>query len=511
VIFALAVDLRIGRLDERPMHADEGVNTFIFKNLYETGDFIYQRHDHHGPTLYYLTLPIVWLSGAESFADTSETAYRTVAVIFGLGAIALLWLLRDALGTAGMIAAALLMSLSPAMVYFSRYYIHEPVFVFFSLALIACGWRYIARPSAGWALAVGLSAGLMFATKETSAILFFALAVAAIITWKLTPSPSHPLIPSSFRTHLIIALLAALLTPAALFSAMFRHPGAIIEPVLAYLNYFDRAQGAGHEQPWWYYLKLLLYTHRPDLLTRAPVWSEALIVALALLGGVLAAAGRVSQNANLRFVRFIGVYTLCATLIFSLVPYKTPWNVLPFLQGMILLAGVGMAILIGRWRWWPMRAAAAAALVVATAHLHAQGQRVTERRYAASESTPYAYAHTTRDVYELLSRVERVATVVDETNGPLIIQVWYDDAWPLPWYLRHYTVGYGAAQSLHPRAGLIIAKIRNDGFESGGFTMEELETRLGEGWSRPSIFALRPRIWIALYTRQDLLDAVIAR
>ena len=51
--------LRLARLDVRPMHHDEANQAVKFGALLERGEYRYDAHDHHGPTLYYLSLPDV--------------------------------------------------------------------------------------------------------------------------------------------------------------------------------------------------------------------------------------------------------------------------------------------------------------------------------------------------------------------------------------------------------------------------------------------------------------------
>ena len=65
------------------------------------------------------------------------------ARIFGIGLIGLLLLLTDGLGKTAVATAALLTAISPAMVFYSRYYIQEMLLVFFTLAALGCGWRYL--------------------------------------------------------------------------------------------------------------------------------------------------------------------------------------------------------------------------------------------------------------------------------------------------------------------------------------------------------------------------------
>src|SRR3982750_3884621 len=90
VIAAGALALRLPRLGARPMHNDEGVNAVKFNELWSSGKFGYDPNEYHGPTLYYLTLPVAWVSGAKDFAETTEVMYRILPVIFGGGLILLL-------------------------------------------------------------------------------------------------------------------------------------------------------------------------------------------------------------------------------------------------------------------------------------------------------------------------------------------------------------------------------------------------------------------------------------
>src|SRR4029077_15661621 len=84
-ILAIATAMRVPRLDLRPMHADEANQAVKTGQLYETGKYDYDTTDHHGPSLYWLTLPSLALSGAKDLADSREVEYRIVPVLFGIG------------------------------------------------------------------------------------------------------------------------------------------------------------------------------------------------------------------------------------------------------------------------------------------------------------------------------------------------------------------------------------------------------------------------------------------
>ena len=165
-------------LDTRVMHGDEANQAVRTGILLETGRYEYDLKDNHGPTLYYLTLPVAWLTAGKNFADTSEITFRLVPALFGVGLVLLLWLVRDGLGRWPMLVGALLTAISPAMTFYSRYYIQEMLLVFFTFGVIAAGWRYARSPSVGWALLAGAFAGLAYATKETWVLAFGAAVVA---------------------------------------------------------------------------------------------------------------------------------------------------------------------------------------------------------------------------------------------------------------------------------------------------------------------------------------------
>ena len=73
----------------------------------KTGKYDYDATDHHGPSLYWLTLPSLALGGAKDLADSREVEYRIVPAPFGLGLVGLLLLLIDGLGKTAVVVAAL--------------------------------------------------------------------------------------------------------------------------------------------------------------------------------------------------------------------------------------------------------------------------------------------------------------------------------------------------------------------------------------------------------------------
>ena len=168
------------------MHHDEANQAVKFGALLERGEYAYDARDHHGPTLYYVTLPVAWLRGQATLAALDEWTLRGVPAAFGAATILLLPLLAAGIGRTAVAAAALLMALSPAMVFYSRMYIQESMFACFTLAFAIAIGRATTERGWQWPMLAGIAAGLATATKETAVIVLPAsLAACALAWWSL--------------------------------------------------------------------------------------------------------------------------------------------------------------------------------------------------------------------------------------------------------------------------------------------------------------------------------------
>ena len=457
LVAAGALALRLPQLDRRPLHTDESVHTIKFRGLWDQGVYRYDPHEYHGPSLYYLTLPSAWLSGARGFADTSETTYRILPVLFGVGLILLLPLLRDGLGTGATLAAGVLTAVSPALLYFSRYYIHETLLVFFSLLLLAAVWRAIQSGKLGWCLLAGVALGLLHATKETFVFVLAAAAGGGMLScaWACWVDRKPPDSRRSVRPWYPVAgLVVALLVSLTLFSSCFTNASGPVDSLRTYVTWFNRAQGhSPHTHPWHYYLGLLTWFR----VGRGPVWTEAFTLSLALVGWFagLTRSGLSDRQAD--FVRFLGFYTLLLTAIYSVIPYKTPWCLLGFLQGYILLAAVGAVTLLNWAKTRTHRLALALILCAGTGHLGVQAWRASYP-YCDSQRNPYVYSHTLSHLLELADTVEALALRHPAGhNLPVRVLTREGDSWPLPWYLRRFrTVEFDPTPTLDPRFAIVI-------------------------------------------------------
>lgn len=143
IITAIAAFLRLYDLALKPLHHDEGVNGFFLTNLVRDGVYKYDPANYHGPTLYYIALPFVELFGLRTIP------IRVSVAIFGVLTVVLAFYLKRYLGRTGSLLAALFLALSPGMVFISRYFIHEILFIFLSLAIVVAVLFFIEKRSAG--------------------------------------------------------------------------------------------------------------------------------------------------------------------------------------------------------------------------------------------------------------------------------------------------------------------------------------------------------------------------
>ena len=458
LVFAVAIGLRLPQLQQRPMHTDEAVHAIKFGELLENNKYKYDPIEYHGPTLNYFSLIPAWINSSTSIKQINETTLRIIPVIFGLFIVLLLLVVRKPLGSKTIIIAAIFTAISPAMVFYSRYYIQEMLLVCFTFGAIVSGYRYLKTPSFKWAILTGILFGLMHATKETFILSLGAalLALALICLFNANKNASfHLKSILSNRANLVVFVFSAVFVSILFYSSFFTNTHGIIDSVLTYKNYFTKAgEHNFHIHPWYYYFEILFLFKNFD----GPVWSEGFILILAIIGIVLFYLKK-SSFKNKGLIQFLILYTLILTIIYSIIPYKTPWLMLNFYQGFLILAAVGLVSLFEIVKESKFKILLGVGLAIGILHLFWQSYQLNFR-YFDSQVNPYVYSHPQKDVYEISERLEKIAEVHSEGHE-IIIQVIApnDDYWPLPWYLRSFeNVGWwNYVDENSPSAPIILA------------------------------------------------------
>ena len=498
IALATGLFLRFGRLDARPMHHDEANQAVKFGTLLETGQYQYDFHDHHGPTLYYLTLPAAWLRGQHTLASLDEQTLRGVTATFGLVTILLLPLMTAGIGRTAVAAGALLLALSPAMVFYSRMFIQESLFACFTLLFVIALGRAMTGGGLLWAALAGVGAGLAIATKETSIVVLPATLVAAAIALLSTTTRGG----GALAPRVLVVLASAAAVAALFYSSFLTNPAGVLQPLLGASTYFGRGtQPASHAHPWNFYLSLLTYSASGGLR-----WSEGLVIALALVGlgtGLKSCDTGVAVD-RCFWTRYLAIYVALTTLIFSALPYKTPWNVLPFYVVAIVLAGVGFAWLVSLSASSVWRVAIAVAFIAASAQLGWEAWRASVT-YAADPRNPYVYAQTVPDAVRMAARIRALAALhPDKTNMQVSVIAQPYEQWPLPWYLRTMPiVGYWMRTDdpVALQAPVIVSSME---------FAPALDAALGDRYVS-EFYGLRPEVMLTLYVERGLWDRFMAQ
>ena len=471
----LGLALRLPQLGARPMHTDEAVNAYIVGQLLAGGTFTYDPQDRHGPALAALALPLVRMQGAKTFAGLTESELRLTPALAGTVTILLFGAAAEMFGFVPCVIAALLFAGAPLPVYYDRYFIHESIFVAATIGLILTAWSSCKTRSAMQAALAGGCAALMLASKETAVLHFFALAAAAFVFWILNLRGERFV--GLWRPKTALAAAAVfLLLSLMLFTWLGSNWNALAALLHAAPNFLARAAGEGHQKPFWYFAQLL-----------TGGWSGGLIFALSLIGFFLTVRRRDPSPYG-----FLAFYFLLVAVIYSLIPYKTPWLALNFWLPIALFAGLATESL---WRMpaeypalrMPIRAVCILVGVVAAALIaHDTRQRVFV--HPADETNPYAYAHTSEDLPGLPAEIDRLAHQ-NALSAPRIAVI-ASDPWPLPWYLRHFSrAGFWQPGQQPGEADFYITST-----ESADHYANQLRNL------HPEFFGVRPGVLILLWS-----------
>ena len=469
----------------------------------------YDPNEFHGPTLYYAALPSVWLHGLRNFAQTQEADYRLPIVVVRRADGAAPAPLADGLGRGATLWAGLLLRRSRR-----RLRILQPLLYSGDAArLLHAGDDRVrlaicAQPPSRMAVAASLCAGLMIATKETAVLAFAAMGahcgsflVDTARGWRKRAVNNADVPPPGSRTltwkAAALGAVIALAVACLFVSGFLRNPAGPIDYLRSYTPWLQRAHtGSLHRYPWYYYLSLLLWTHHG----KGPVWSEALIVGLALIGFITALLPR-SRNlfqGDLSLARFLAFYTLILTALYSAIPYKTPWCLISFLNGMILLAGIGLAAIIDLVRNRPAKALLGIAFLAGCVQLGIQSYRTSYQAFTDPDN-PYVYAQPVPDVENLGRWAWDVAHYSGRGPGMLVKVIWIDDYhWPIAWYLREFNNIQKLEGFYHdtsdPNAPLVLASPE---FE------DELTKKLDKTHVMTKFFGIRPGVFAQAWVRMD--------
>ncbi|HEY3041732.1 MAG TPA: flippase activity-associated protein Agl23 [Pyrinomonadaceae bacterium] len=556
VILVLAAFLRLYDLNLVPLHHDEGVNGNFLVRLVREGAYHYDPANYHGPTLYYFAAVFPWilrlLSGpnAQDNYGLSTVAIRCVPALLGIATIGLVLTLRRNLGTIGTLGAAFLLAISPGAVYLSRYFIHETLFVFFTLGIVVASLKYFEDRHPVYLILAALSAGLLFATKETAMISAGVLVIALVLTrvyrsvWESSvggdrrrrkkKSRSYSASDAGIRdfvervggpTKLVVWLVVALIIFIAVnvlfYSSFFTNYPQGVYDALKTFQFWTKTGKEAHVHPFVTYILWLVLQESPLLI-------------LGVIGAVVAV---LKPAKSLALFSALWAFGLIAA--YSLIAYKTPWLSLNFILPLALTSGVALEWFheeLGKWQVSNRRRVyvLAVILLVATGPLPGVVRTLDQiLNTGLAESLPqakihwktfipgyqtidlnfinydndnryyvYVYAHTRRETLKLVEEINQLAQRSHQgtETGITIVS---PDYWPLPWYLRNYKrVGYFGHMSASTEP-IVIAK--QEQADEVPATFGDRYQQIHSGFNAAGSFPLRPGVDLLLYTRRELV------
>jgi uncharacterized protein (TIGR03663 family) len=162
-IMAVAAVLRFWDLDAKALHHDESLHAIYTWYLYEGRGY---THDPlmHGPFLFQAGALVFML-----FGDTDYST-RILPALFGTVLVGMPYLLRKQIGMKAVLIAAVLLTISPTILYVSRFDRHDIYISVWMLAMTICIWRYLDERRPGYLYALAAVLALSFGTMEVTFI-----------------------------------------------------------------------------------------------------------------------------------------------------------------------------------------------------------------------------------------------------------------------------------------------------------------------------------------------------
>jgi len=562
-ILIVAAILRLYDLDLVPLHHDEGVNGNFLVRLVRDGVYYYDPANYHGPSLYYLAAVFPWLlrlpfgPHAQNTYGLTTFAIRFVPAFFGLATVALIFSLRRNLGTIATLTAAGLLAVSPGAVYLSRYFIHESLFVFFTLGIAVAALKYFESGRPTYLILASVSAAFLFATKETAFVSAAVLLIALLLTRSYAAffkgafgaggnnrkhqsrkkdgsEQSLRFIeraggPVNLAIWLGTAIGIFILLNIFLYSSFFRNYPKGVWDALKTFEIWSKTGKEAHVHPFMTYFWWLLLQESPLLIL-----------------GAIGAALAVLRPAK-SFALFASLWAFGLITAYSLIAYKTPWLCLNFIVPLALCSGVAFERLYAELAKWEAGNSLRAVIIggvlllaigplpgLARAFDKAVSSGPSSDQGAGmvrvlSEMRPhwktfipgyqtldlnfinydnddgyyvYVYAHTRRETHKLVDEINRIAERTHQ-GGETGITVVSPDYWPLPWYLRDYSrVGYHGKIVVSNEPIIIASQGQADEVEQ---TYGDRYKQVKSGFNPTGTFPLRPGVDLLLYTRRELM------
>ena len=238
LLFGLSIFLHIWQLDVKAMHHDESIHAWMsYKFFNGLGPFTCAGggqadtycYDpvYHGPSLYVLTLLTYFLFGI------GDAQARLPMALAGIGLVPMAWTLRSVIGRKGAFLAAVLMTVSPSLLYYTRFARHDALVLLWSLFMVVGLFKFI-RDGGAANLALALAGlALTWATHELVFILLFigGSFIGFRMLWEWKPRVFFIVVSAALALSIVLVGLTVGVTEAqspGLYSVLHRLLGPIL-------------------------------------------------------------------------------------------------------------------------------------------------------------------------------------------------------------------------------------------------------------------------------------------
>lgn len=174
LLVALALALRLWELGDRPLHHDESLDAW-WSWRFRIGAYTGYDPVYHGPLRFYITAGFY-----EIFGETDAVA-RLFSALTGTAVVGLPWFMRRELGRIGTIAAAVALTISPTMLYYSRFGREDAQMVFLTLLAMVLGLSYLQKPRTVTATGLAFTLACSFAIKESTYLFAMLLVIFLLV------------------------------------------------------------------------------------------------------------------------------------------------------------------------------------------------------------------------------------------------------------------------------------------------------------------------------------------
>ncbi|MFA7290086.1 MAG: flippase activity-associated protein Agl23 [Melioribacteraceae bacterium] len=418
LIFCSALISRVFELDYRPMHVDEAVHAVKFGDLLEKGLYKYDPIEYHGPALNFLSLIPKIFTGKSKFSELNEYDLRIVPVITGMILLIFILTLLKEFDFKFILLLLFLTAFSSMNLYYNRYYIQESLLVSFSFCAIISLYHFYKSKNIFWIIGAGALFGLAASSKETWIITF----VAAIFSLIIVLRPKIKSITNITVKNSILFLIPFLIVVLFFYTSFLSNMHGAVDFIGAFVNYFNKAGNFHeHNHTWYYYFSLVMFSNIEGF-----HFTEIILLILFLFGVLNIFYHR---NITNKFIQFILLFTIINIIVYSSIPYKTPWTMMTFWQGVLIVSAYTLyelSKILRKEIWFVV------VIILALQQLY-QGYQINYI-YSFHSKNPYVYAHSTNDVKLIRSEIKNI--IGNDVHSSIYVAAPKNDYWSLPWYLR---------------------------------------------------------------------------